>query len=73
MKPPTIGPMTGPGGWQEEIRRPDECGQRYVPIRGARQYTAMAVALSSCANKSLRLPPPTASGVLPDKPAACKC
>ena len=63
--------MTGPDGWQEEMRRLDECGrQRYVPIRGPTQYTAMAVALSSSANKSLRLPPPTARGALPDKPAA---
>jgi hypothetical protein len=68
IKPPAIGPTTGPRS-NGELDGPVREAFAYRPMRGPRVYNAMADALSRSENKSPTDPPPTAIGAPPDKPA----
>lgn len=69
MKPPAMGPTTGPGIGNERDHE-ERNDATVVPIRGPTLYKAIAVALSFAENISPITPPPTAIGALPTQPAA---
>lgn len=67
IKPPAMGPTTGPANVLRKIYivREDD-----LPISGPREYRDIAPALSRSEKRSPTLPPPIATGADPAKPAA---